>query len=129
MSIKISANFENVDFASIALSKIRNENKGLEYLRIKNRNGFDVYKPHTLASLSYYSQAPFDGVEYQPISMIPNGALPIAFCENTINSNSKAYENEKGKTVTVEISTSYHNHNKIYQQLLSNGGYDVKINS
>lgn len=126
MNTIISANFENVDFASMALSKIRNENKDLKYLRIKNRNGFDKYKPHTLAALSYYSQSPFDGVEYQPTSMIPNGALPIAFYEkNNINSKFK----DKNKSVTVEISTSSLNYNKICNQLRSNGGYDVKINS
>ncbi len=123
MSIIITANFENVDFASIALSKVRKSNKDLKYLRIKNKNGFDINKPHTLTALSYYSQAPFDGVEYQPASVIPNGALPIAFYEkNTIN-----HKDTKRKPVSIEISTDNRNYNKICNQLRINGGYDIRV--
>lgn len=126
MSIKISANFENVDFASTALSKIRKSNTGLKELRIKNKKGFDNQKPHTLAALSYYSQSPFDGVEYSPGSMIPNGALPIAFVDS--NNYDVGVDNiDKTQSVMVEIQADKFNCDKICQQIRSNGGYDVRI--
>lgn len=142
MKVTISANFDNVDFASTALSRVRKSTGGLKELRIKNRNGFDKQKPHTLAALSYYSQAPFDGVEYIPNATMPRGAFPIAFLDesyinnnsnnnnsysnNNSNNNSYNYGNKK-RPVSIEILADNINCDKICKQLRSNGGYDVRI--
>lgn len=123
MSIKISANFENVDFASTALSKVRKSNNGLKSLSIKNRHGFDAQKPHTLATLSYYSQSPFDGVEYSPGSVIPNGAFPIAFLDKSNIGKNK----DRTSPVSVEILTDNINTDNICKQIRTNGGYDVRV--
>lgn len=119
MSTIITANFENIDFASIALSKVRKNNKDLNYLRIKNKykNKFTLNQPHTITALAYYSQVPFDTMEY--------GGYLIPFSEN-FNSyaNTRDYTN---KSVTVEIATDNKNYNKICNQLRTNGGYDIKV--
>lgn len=126
MGVKISANFENIDFASVALSKIQKEYNDVKSLKIKNKNRFDENKPHTLVALSYYSQAPFDGVNYASSSMIPNRALPVAFNEDlTQLSNGDANDKSKG-SVSVEVLANNMNYNKICNKLRTNGGYDIK---
>lgn len=127
MNTKITANFENVDFASIALSNVRKSYTGLYDLRIKNikrlHSNNKNNNNNTIATLSYYSQAPFDGVNYSPISVMPMGALPVSFLDRSIALNSKG----KNTPVGVEIVADNTDSNDICNQIRSFGGYDVKI--